>query len=95
MKRDQTLTVPSSEPDTNSESSSLKTTQVTALKCARHFLSNLPVSTLQSMSMQATQHGIVNRNRHKLSPHFQFIILHNPTPQKLQYMFILHLIPLK
>jgi len=68
MKRDQTLTVPSSEPDINSESSSEKTIQVTALKCARHFLSNLPVSTLQSM--QATQHGTVNRNRHKLIPTF-------------------------
>lgn len=93
MKRDQTLTVPSREPDTNSESSSEKTRQVTAPKCACHFLSNLPVSTLQSM--QATQHGTVNRNRHKLSPRFQLIILHSPTPKNLQYMFRSYFIPLK
>jgi len=75
MKRDQTLTDPSSEPDTSSESSSENTRQETALKWARHFLSSLPVSTLQEM--QATQHSRVNRNIHKLipSPYFQFITL--------------------
>jgi alcohol dehydrogenase YqhD (iron-dependent ADH family) len=57
LKRDQTLTYPSSEPDISNESSSENTRQVMALKWACHFLSNLLVSTLQIT--HATQFSIV------------------------------------